>query len=41
MSIRFLILSDTHDSAFPDPGSLPAVDVVIHCRWPVKLQKGA
>lgn len=31
MSIRFLILSDTHDSAFPDPGSLPTVDVVIHC----------
>lgn len=31
MSIRFLILSDTHDSAFPDPGSLPTVDVVVHC----------
>jgi predicted phosphodiesterase len=31
MSIRLLILSDTHDSAFPDPGSLPTVDVVIHC----------
>lgn len=31
MSIRFLILSDTHDSAFPDPESLPNVDVVIHC----------
>ncbi|POS78464.1 hypothetical protein DHEL01_v203137 [Diaporthe helianthi] len=31
MSIRLLILSDTHDSAFPDPGSLPTVDIVIHC----------
>lgn len=31
MSIRFLILSDTHDSAFPDPESLPTVDVLIHC----------
>lgn len=31
MSIRLLILSDTHDSAFPDPESLPDVDVVIHC----------
>ncbi|KAG8156973.1 hypothetical protein KVR01_013195 [Diaporthe batatas] len=31
MSIRFLILSDTHDSAFPDPGLLPTVDIVIHC----------
>lgn len=31
MSIRFLILSDTHDSAFPHSGSLPTVDVVIHC----------
>ncbi|KAM3443657.1 hypothetical protein NHJ13734_001779 [Beauveria thailandica] len=29
--IRFLVLSDTHDNAFPDPASLPAVDVVIHC----------
>lgn len=31
MSIRLLILSDTHDSAFPDPGSLPTADIVIHC----------
>jgi hypothetical protein len=31
MSIRLLILSDTHDSAFPDPVSLPTVDIVIHC----------
>lgn len=29
--IRFLVLSDTHDHAFPDPASLPAVDVVLHC----------
>lgn len=29
--IRFLVLSDTHDNAFPLPESLPAVDVVIHC----------
>ncbi|OAR00694.1 hypothetical protein LLEC1_07992 [Akanthomyces lecanii] len=29
--IRFLVLSDTHDHAFPDPASLPAVDVIIHC----------
>ncbi|KAM3536431.1 hypothetical protein MY4038_000266 [Beauveria bassiana] len=29
--IRFLVLSDTHDNAFPDLASLPAVDVVIHC----------
>ncbi|KAH0591748.1 hypothetical protein MHUMG1_10513 [Metarhizium humberi] len=29
--IRFLVLSDTHDDAFPVPASLPAVDVVIHC----------
>lgn len=29
--IRFLVLSDTHDHAFPDPASLPAVDVLIHC----------
>ncbi|KAK9445122.1 Ser/Thr protein phosphatase family protein [Metarhizium brunneum] len=29
--IRFLVLSDTHDHAFPVPASLPAVDVVIHC----------
>ncbi|KAJ6780876.1 hypothetical protein PWT90_01918 [Aphanocladium album] len=30
-AIRFLILSDTHDDAFPNTGSLPTVDVVIHC----------
>ncbi|KHN94050.1 Ser/Thr protein phosphatase family protein [Metarhizium album ARSEF 1941] len=29
--IRFLVLSDTHDHAFPVAASLPAVDVVIHC----------
>lgn len=29
--IRCLILSDTHDNAFPDTASLPAVDVLIHC----------
>ncbi|KAK8066227.1 hypothetical protein PG997_012974 [Apiospora hydei] len=29
--IRFLILSDTHNSSFPDPTSLPTVDVVLHC----------
>ncbi|KAI9146735.1 Metallophosphoesterase domain-containing protein 1 [Paramyrothecium foliicola] len=28
--IRFLVLSDTHDNAFPEP-TLPEVDVVIHC----------
>jgi len=27
----FLILSDTHDNAFPDPATLPKVDVVLHC----------
>ena len=30
-TIRFLVLSDTHDSAFPDPSTLPTVDVVLHC----------
>ncbi|KAK8034260.1 hypothetical protein PG993_009255 [Apiospora rasikravindrae] len=29
--VRFLILSDTHNISFPDPTSLPAVDVVLHC----------
>ncbi|KAK7935880.1 hypothetical protein PG985_001375 [Apiospora marii] len=29
--VRFLILSDTHNSHFPDPARLPAVDVVLHC----------
>lgn len=29
--IRFLILSDTHDSAFPDHATLPDVDVILHC----------
>ncbi|KAK0708296.1 Metallo-dependent phosphatase-like protein [Lasiosphaeris hirsuta] len=32
MATTFLILSDTHDDAFPDPVSLPSrVDVVLHC----------
>ena len=33
MATTFLILSDTHDDAFPDPASLPSsrVDVVLHC----------
>ncbi|KAK3356736.1 Ser/Thr protein phosphatase family protein [Lasiosphaeria hispida] len=31
MSIRLLILSDTHDDAFPDTASMPKVDVVLHC----------
>ena len=31
MATTFLILSDTHDDAFPDPSSLPKVDVVLHC----------
>ena len=31
MSPYCLILSDTHDDAFPDPGSVPQVDVVLHC----------
>ncbi|KAH7303625.1 Ser/Thr protein phosphatase family protein [Stachybotrys elegans] len=30
-NIRFLILSDTHDTAFPDPSTLPEADVLIHC----------
>lgn len=30
-TIHFLILSDTHDSAFPDPATLPPVDVLLHC----------
>lgn len=30
-AIRFLILSDTHDIAFPNPYMLPPVDVVLHC----------
>ncbi|KAK0734611.1 hypothetical protein B0T26DRAFT_867637 [Lasiosphaeria miniovina] len=31
MAATFLILSDTHDDAFPDPASLPGkVDVVLH-----------
>ena len=31
MTIRLLILSDTHDTAFPDPSELPKTDVVLHC----------
>ncbi|KAK0717545.1 Metallo-dependent phosphatase-like protein [Lasiosphaeria miniovina] len=32
MATTFLILSDTHDDAFPGPASLPSkVDVVIYC----------
>jgi len=36
MTTTFLILSDTHDDAFPDPASLAGpgpskVDVVLHC----------
>jgi predicted phosphodiesterase len=33
MATTFLILSDTHDDAFPDPASLPPhkIDVVLHC----------
>ncbi|KAK3938754.1 Metallo-dependent phosphatase-like protein [Diplogelasinospora grovesii] len=31
MTIRILILSDTHDRTFPDPATLPRVDVVLHC----------
>ena len=31
MATTFLILSDTHDDAFPDPASIPKVDVVLHC----------
>lgn len=29
--ISFLVLSDTHNDAFPSTDSLPAADVVIHC----------
>lgn len=29
--IQVLVLSDTHNDAFPDPASLPRVDVVLHC----------
>ncbi|KAK7954103.1 hypothetical protein PG988_014797 [Apiospora saccharicola] len=29
--VRFLVLSDTHNSRFPDPHRFPAVDVVLHC----------
>ncbi|KAI0475725.1 Metallo-dependent phosphatase-like protein [Xylariaceae sp. FL0804] len=28
---RFLVLSDTHDDAFPDLHDIPKVDVVLHC----------
>ncbi|KAK3369623.1 Ser/Thr protein phosphatase family protein [Lasiosphaeria ovina] len=32
MATTFLIVSDTHDDAFPDPATLPSkVDVVLHC----------
>ena len=31
MATTFLILSDTHDDALPDPSSLPKADVVLHC----------
>ncbi|KAK0710671.1 Metallo-dependent phosphatase-like protein [Lasiosphaeris hirsuta] len=31
MPIRFLVLSDTHDDAFPDVETLPKVDVALHC----------
>ncbi|KAK0657999.1 Metallo-dependent phosphatase-like protein [Cercophora newfieldiana] len=31
MATTFLVLSDTHDDAFPDPASVPKVDVVLHC----------
>jgi predicted phosphodiesterase len=31
MTTTFLILSDTHDDAFPDPASLHRADVVLHC----------
>ncbi|VUC29698.1 unnamed protein product [Clonostachys rosea] len=30
-AIRFLVLSDTHDDAFPDPARLPEADAIIHC----------
>jgi len=30
-NIRFLLLSDTHDVAFPDPSTLPNVNVFLHC----------
>ncbi|KAK4150289.1 Metallo-dependent phosphatase-like protein [Chaetomidium leptoderma] len=31
MTTTFLVLSDTHDDAFPDPAATPKVDVVLHC----------
>lgn len=31
MTTTFLILSDTHDDAFPDSSTMPKVDVVLHC----------
>ncbi|TEA14368.1 Metallophosphoesterase domain-containing protein 1 [Colletotrichum sidae] len=29
--VRFLVLSDTHDNAYPDPYAIPPADVVLHC----------
>ncbi|KAI8299929.1 Metallophosphoesterase domain-containing protein 1 [Colletotrichum sp. SAR11_59] len=30
-TIRFLVLSDTHHTGFPDPATLPKADVILHC----------
>ncbi|KAF9873457.1 ser thr protein phosphatase family protein [Colletotrichum karsti] len=29
--VRILVLSDTHDTAFPSPSTLPPADVILHC----------
>ncbi|KAK6841194.1 hypothetical protein PG989_010248 [Apiospora arundinis] len=30
-SVQALVLSDTHNNSFPDPHTIPTVDVVLHC----------